>query len=85
MSEVERLRSDLKVSEAKTGRYQEHIKLLEKRHLEMEQVISALEDDVHRLEAEGLKPLVDRLRIQIDAMRKLLVAMATAIEQLTNG
>ena len=42
MSEVERLRSDLKVSEAKTGRYQEHIKLLEKRHLEMEQVISAL-------------------------------------------
>ena len=40
---------------------------------------------MHRLEAEGLKPLVDRLRIQIDAMRKLLVAMATAIEQLTNG
>lgn len=85
MSEVDRLRSELEASEAKTGRYQEHIKSLEKRHSDMEAIIAALEKDVARLEAEGLKPLVDRLRTQISAMRKLLMAMAQAIEELTSG
>ncbi len=83
MADVERLRSDLKASEAKSTRYLEHIKGLEQRHTEMEDIISALESYVARLEAEGLKPLVDRLRTQITAMRKLLSAMAEAIEELT--
>jgi chromosome segregation ATPase len=84
-SEVDQLKSDLKDSQATTGRHQDHIKVLEKRHSEMEAIISALEKDVARLEAEGLKPLVERLRVQIGAMRKLLVAMAQAIDELTNG
>jgi chromosome segregation ATPase len=84
-SEIDRLRSDLEASEATTGRHRDHIKVLEKRHAEMEAIITALEKDVARLEAEGLKPLVERLRTQIGAMRKLLVAMAAAIDELTSG
>jgi chromosome segregation ATPase len=82
-SEMDQLKSDLKDSQATTGRHQEHIKVLEKRRGDMEAIITALEKDVARLEAEGLKPLVDRLRVQIGAMRKLLVAMAQAIDELT--
>jgi prefoldin subunit 5 len=44
--------------------------------------IDALEATVKELEAEGLQPLVDRLRLKIGAIKKLTKAMATAIDEL---
>ena len=55
--------------------YKDHIAALERE-------IDNLEDVVRGLEAEGLKPLVDRLRLQIDSIKKLTRAMAVAIDEL---
>lgn len=70
----------------------QHIKALEERRdalearcLALENEVDGLEDVVARLEAEGLKPLVDRLRSQIGSIKKLVVAMAIAIDELTEG
>jgi Mg2+ and Co2+ transporter CorA len=48
----------------------------------LEKEVDALEEVVRVLEAEGLKPLVDRLRSQILSIKKLTKAMATAIDEL---
>jgi hypothetical protein len=48
----------------------------------LEKEIDALEEIVAGLEAEGLKPLVDRLRTQIISIKTLVAAMATAIDEL---
>lgn len=58
---------------------------LEARCLALEAEVDGLEEVVARLEAEGLKPLVDRLRKQIGSIKKLVVAMAVAIDELTEG
>jgi hypothetical protein len=55
--------------------YKDHIAALERE-------IDALEEVVRGLEAEGLKPLVDRLRTQITSIKTLMVAMAKAIDEL---
>ena len=65
--------------------YKEHIAALEARRDALEAEVDALEDVVARLEAEGLRPLVDRLRAQIGSIKKLVVAMAVAIDELTDG
>jgi len=65
--------------------YQNHIRVLEARRDVLEAEVDALEEVVARLEAEGLKPLVDRLRAQIGSIKKLVVAMAIAIDELTDG
>jgi hypothetical protein len=80
---VTRLTADLKTSEATSNRYLHVIEALEKRRDALEDLVEGLEGDVARLEAEGLKPLVDRLRLQVGAMRKLLIAMGEAIATLT--
>jgi Mg2+ and Co2+ transporter CorA len=48
----------------------------------LEKEVDVLEEAVKELEAEGLKPLVDRLRTQISSIKKLTKAMATAIDEL---
>jgi len=55
--------------------YKDHI-------AELEKEIDALEEEVRGLEAEGLQPLVDRLRVQIGSIKKLTRAMAVAIDEL---
>lgn len=55
--------------------YKDHISRLESE-------INALEEEVRGLEAEGLQPLVDRLRTQINSIKKLTRAMAVAIDEL---
>jgi hypothetical protein len=62
--------------------YKDHITALEARRDALEKEVDALEEVVRGLEAEGLKPLVDRLRTQISSIRALVVAMATAIDEL---
>jgi chromosome segregation ATPase len=81
--EIEGLKSDLQTSEAKGDRQKEHIAALETRRDALEAEVDALEEVVKRLEAEGLKPLVDRLRKQITSIKTLVVAMAQAIDELT--
>lgn len=65
--------------------YQAHIRVLEARRDTLEAEVDALEEVVARLESEGLKPLVDRLRSQIGSIKKLVVAMAVAIDELTDA
>jgi hypothetical protein len=55
--------------------YKSHIASLQRE-------IDALEEVVRGLEAEGLAPLVNRLRVQIGSIKKLVVAMAVAIDEL---
>ena len=55
--------------------YKDHIAALEKE-------IDELEEVVRGLEAEGLQPLVDRMRLKLKAMKTLVQAMATAIDEL---
>jgi hypothetical protein len=55
--------------------YKDHIAALEKE-------IDDLEEVVRGLEAEGLQPLVDRMRLKLKAMKTLVSAMATAIDEL---
>jgi len=62
--------------------YKNQIATLTTRRDELEAEVDALEAAVRDLEAEGLKPLVDRLRSQIGTIKKLVVAMATAIDEL---
>lgn len=82
-SELEKAKADLKTSEAAGDKLREHILPVEKRRDALEKLVDGLEADVARLEAEGLKPLVDRLRSQITSIRKLIVAMAIAIDELS--
>ena len=82
-SELDRLQSDLRDSQAAAEGYKSHIAELETRRDSLLVEIDGLEGVVARLEAEGLKPLVDRLRVQIISIRKLVVAMAIAIDELT--
>lgn len=65
--------------------YQDQIAALEERRDALEAEVDALEEVVAKLESEGLRPLVDRLRSQIGSIKKLVVAMATAIDELTEG
>jgi hypothetical protein len=44
--------------------------------------IDSLEAVIRGLEAEGLEPLVERLRNQVGSIRKLVGAMAAAIDEL---
>jgi hypothetical protein len=62
--------------------YKDHIAALEARRDALEQEVEALESVVAALEAEGLKPLVDRLRTQIGSIKVLVQAMAAAINEL---
>ena len=62
--------------------YEAHIAALEERRDELEREVDALEAVVRSLEAEGLKPLVDRLRAQIGSIKALVQAMAMAINEL---
>ena len=62
--------------------YKSHITALEARRDVLEREVDALEEVVRGLEAEGLAPLVDRLRGQIGSIKKLVVAMAVAIDEL---
>jgi len=62
--------------------YKDRIGFLEKRRDDLEREVNALEAVVRDLESEGLKPLVDRLRDQITSIKKLVSAMATAIDEL---
>ncbi len=62
--------------------YKDRIAALEERRDALEREVNALEEVVRGLEAEGLKPLVDRLRDQIISIKKLISAMATAIDEL---
>jgi len=62
--------------------YKDRIAVLEARRLDLENEVKALEEVVRGLEAEGLAPLVDRLRGQIASIQKLVVAMADAINEL---
>jgi hypothetical protein len=62
--------------------YKDHIAALEARRDALEKEVEALEAVVAGLEAEGLKPLVDRLRTQIGSIKVLVQAMAAAINEL---
>jgi hypothetical protein len=62
--------------------YEAHIAALEARRDALEREVGALEAVVRGLEAEGLKPLVDRLRTQITSIKALVQAMALAINEL---
>ena len=62
--------------------YKDHIAALEARRDALEQEVNALEEVVRGLEAEGLKPLVERLRAQIGSIKALVQAMALAINEL---
>jgi hypothetical protein len=48
----------------------------------LEKEVDALEEIVAGLEAEGLEPLVERLRTQISSIKTLVAAMASAIDDL---
>jgi hypothetical protein len=50
--------------------------------VKLEAEIDGLEAVIRGLEAEGLEPLVERLRNQVGSIRKLVVAMAAAIDEL---
>jgi len=84
-SEKDQLQSELDDSRATSEGYRVHIDELEVRRAALLTEVDQLEGVVARLEAEGLKPLVDRLRDQIVSIRKLVVAMATAIDELTEA
>lgn len=62
--------------------YKDKIASLEKQRADLQNEVDGLEQAVLALEAEGLKPLVDRLRKQIGSIKKLTKAMATAIDEL---
>ena len=62
--------------------YKDHIAALEARRDALEHEVDALETVVRGLEAEGLKPLVERLRTQIASIKGLVQAMALAINEL---
>jgi prefoldin subunit 5 len=62
--------------------YEAHIAALEARRDALEKEVEALETVVAGLEAEGLKPLVERLRTQIASIKGLVQAMALAINEL---
>jgi hypothetical protein len=55
--------------------HKDHIAALEKE-------IDDLEEVVRGLEAEGLQPLVDRMRLKLDVMKTLVQALLTAIDKL---
>jgi hypothetical protein len=61
---------------------EQRIAVLEARRDELEKEIDALEEVARGLEAEGLLPLVERLRAQVATMKKLVIAMAEAIDEL---
>jgi hypothetical protein len=44
--------------------------------------IDGLEAEILALQAEGLQPLVDRMRNKVGTLRTLFLAMSTAIEEL---
>ena len=60
---------------ASEQQYKDHIAALERE-------IEDLEEVVRGLAAEGLQPLVDRMRLKLRAMKTLVQAMATAIDEL---
>ena len=62
--------------------YKDKIASLERQRSDLQSEVDGLEKAVLELEAEGLKPLVDRLRKQIGSIKKLTKAMATAIDEL---
>lgn len=76
------LQAQLAECRAESDRYKVHVAGLEQRRDELLKEVDALEAEVARLESEGLKPVVDRLRAQIIAIKKLVTAMALAIEEL---
>ena len=62
--------------------YKDHIAALEARRDALEREVDALETVVRGLAAEGLQPLVDRMRLKLRAMKTLVQAMALAINEL---
>lgn len=80
--DIEALQAELEDCRAATARYRSTIAALERRRDELLGEVDVLEAEVARLEAEGLQPVVDRLRAQIETIKKLVVAMASTIDEL---
>jgi prefoldin subunit 5 len=68
--------------QAVAERYKARIDVLEVSRQSLQAEITALETEVDRLEAEDLRPLVDRLMAQIATIKKLVASMASEIEDL---
>lgn len=73
--------TELEDCRTENARYRKTIRRLETQRAAAIVEVNDLEEEVGRLKAEGLQPLVDRLLARLSALRALVTQMTSVLEE----